>query len=248
MPPRCARSIAGRSSEQGMPSLDLMERAGAGRRTGGRAARARRAGGRGLRQGQQRRRWARRRRGCCARRPRGDGRVLLARPRSSPADARANLERLPGDAAAAARRTRSPARRSRHALRSSTRCSAPASQACPRARSPTRSRRSTAAGGPVVSVDVPSGVDASTGVVAGAAVSGRRTVTFHAAKPGLWIHPGKAHAGEVGVIDIGIPRGAPAERHRTDRRRACSPAPARAARLDQVHAAATCSSSAARAG
>jgi NAD(P)H-hydrate epimerase len=36
------------------------------------------------------------------------------------------------------------------------------------------------------------------------------TVTFHAGKPGLWIRPGKAHAGEVQVIDIGIPRGAPA--------------------------------------
>ncbi len=66
------------------------------------------------------------------------------------------------------------------------------------------------AGAPVVSVDVPSGVDASTGVVSGAAVRASVTVTFHAAKPGLWIHPGKAHAGEVQTIDIGIPRGAPA--------------------------------------
>lgn len=62
---------------------------------------------------------------------------------------------------------------------------------------------------PVVSVDVPSGVDASTGVVTGAAVSATVTVTFHAAKPGLWIHPGKADAGEVEVLDIGIPRAAP---------------------------------------
>ncbi len=62
---------------------------------------------------------------------------------------------------------------------------------------------------PVVSVDVPSGVDASTGVVCGAAVHAQATVTFHAAKPGLWIHPGKAHAGEVEVLDIGIPRGGP---------------------------------------
>ena len=66
-----------------------------------------------------------------------------------------------------------------------------------------------AAGAPVVSVDVPSGVDASTGVVLGAAVRAALTVTFHAAKPGLWIHPGKAHAGQVETIDIGIPRGAP---------------------------------------
>jgi hydroxyethylthiazole kinase-like uncharacterized protein yjeF len=62
---------------------------------------------------------------------------------------------------------------------------------------------------PVVSVDVPSGVDASTGAVSGVAVSATATVTFHAAKPGLWIHPGKAHAGDLHTIDIGIPRGAP---------------------------------------
>jgi hydroxyethylthiazole kinase-like uncharacterized protein yjeF len=67
------------------------------------------------------------------------------------------------------------------------------------------------AGAPVVSVDVPSGVDASTGVVSGRAVRAAVTVTFHAAKPGLWIHPGKAHAGEVERIDIGIPRGASEE-------------------------------------
>src|ERR1039458_2862448 len=65
------------------------------------------------------------------------------------------------------------------------------------------------AGAPIVSVDVPSGVEASTGVVSGRAVRAVVTVTFHAAKPGLWIRPGKAHAGEVHTIDIGIPRGAP---------------------------------------
>ena len=37
------------------------------------------------------------------------------------------------------------------------------------------------------------------------------TVTFHAGKPGLWIAPGKAHAGEVETIEIGIPRGSPDE-------------------------------------
>jgi NAD(P)H-hydrate epimerase len=62
---------------------------------------------------------------------------------------------------------------------------------------------------PVVAADVPSGVDASTGEVAGPAVHAVATATFHRAKPGLWINPGKSHAGEVEVIDIGIPRGAP---------------------------------------
>jgi hydroxyethylthiazole kinase-like uncharacterized protein yjeF len=64
-------------------------------------------------------------------------------------------------------------------------------------------------GAPVVSVDVPSGVDASTGVVAEPAVRATLTVTFHAAKPGLWIRPGKACAGQVQTLDIGVPRGAP---------------------------------------
>ncbi len=66
-------------------------------------------------------------------------------------------------------------------------------------------------GARVLSVDVPSGVDASSGEVAAAAVRACVTPTFHAAKPGLWINPGKAHAGEVHVIDIGVPRGAPGE-------------------------------------
>lgn len=66
-----------------------------------------------------------------------------------------------------------------------------------------------AADAPVVAADVPSGVDASTGEVAGAAVRAVATATFAHAKPGLWVEPGKSHAGEVAVIDIGIPDGAP---------------------------------------
>jgi ADP-dependent NAD(P)H-hydrate dehydratase / NAD(P)H-hydrate epimerase len=67
-----------------------------------------------------------------------------------------------------------------------------------------------AASAPVIACDVPSGVDASTGEVAGAAVRAQATATFHAGKPGLWIAPGKTHAGAVSVIDIGIPDGGPA--------------------------------------
>ncbi len=58
---------------------------------------------------------------------------------------------------------------------------------------------------PVVACDVPSGVDASTGEVAGPAVRAVATATFHVGKPGLWIAPGKRHAGEVAVVPIGIP-------------------------------------------
>ena len=61
----------------------------------------------------------------------------------------------------------------------------------------------------VVACDVPSGVDASTGEVAAQAVQAHATATFHAAKPGLWISPGKAHAGQLEVVDIGIPAGGP---------------------------------------
>jgi NAD(P)H-hydrate epimerase len=63
----------------------------------------------------------------------------------------------------------------------------------------------------VVAADTPSGVDASTGEVPGAAVLAVATATFHGGKPGLWIRPGKAHAGEVRVLDIGIPPGGPSD-------------------------------------
>lgn len=62
---------------------------------------------------------------------------------------------------------------------------------------------------PVVACDVPSGVDASTGEVAAAAVRATVTVTFHGPKAGLHIAPGVFCAGEVHVVQIGIPRDAP---------------------------------------
>ena len=61
-----------------------------------------------------------------------------------------------------------------------------------------------ASGRPVVSVDVPSGVDASTGEVAGAAVRATATVTFGAAKVGLAVAPGRFHAGTVHIAPIGL--------------------------------------------
>ena len=66
-----------------------------------------------------------------------------------------------------------------------------------------------AAKAPVIACDVPSGVDASTGEVAGPAVHCVATATFHRPKLGLFVRPGKEYAGEVEVIDIGIPRGGP---------------------------------------
>jgi NAD(P)H-hydrate epimerase len=61
-----------------------------------------------------------------------------------------------------------------------------------------------AAGAPVVAVDLPSGVDASTGEIAGAAVRANLTVTMHGPKVGLVVAPGRFHAGEVEVADIGL--------------------------------------------
>jgi len=64
--------------------------------------------------------------------------------------------------------------------------------------------RMNAAAAPVFAVDLPSGVDASTGEVAGAAVDAAATVTFHGRKVGLVVAPGRFHAGDVHVADIGL--------------------------------------------
>lgn len=59
--------------------------------------------------------------------------------------------------------------------------------------------------GPVVALDVPSGVDAGTGRVEGGAVHADLTVTFHGDMAGLHVTPGAGHAGRVEVADIGVP-------------------------------------------
>jgi ADP-dependent NAD(P)H-hydrate dehydratase / NAD(P)H-hydrate epimerase len=59
-------------------------------------------------------------------------------------------------------------------------------------------------GAPIVAVDIPSGVNASTGEVAGPAVRAALTVTFHGPKVGLHVAPGRFHGGEVAVADIGL--------------------------------------------
>jgi NAD(P)H-hydrate epimerase len=59
-------------------------------------------------------------------------------------------------------------------------------------------------GVPIVAVDLPSGVDASTGCVEGAAVRAALTVTFHAPKVGHVVAPGRFHTGELVVADIGL--------------------------------------------
>jgi ADP-dependent NAD(P)H-hydrate dehydratase / NAD(P)H-hydrate epimerase len=190
--------------DQGVPSLELMERAGLGlaelaqeRAPVGRivvVCGKGNNGGDGLVAARLLRDWGRE-----------VDVVLLAEPGELSGDPAANLERLPGepprpwDPAALAGAAgvvdailgtgfsgepREPARGAIEAI--------------------------NAAGATVVAADVPSGVDASSGAVEGVAVRAAATATFHAAKPGLWIHPGKGRAGEVRVVEIGIPPQPPA--------------------------------------
>jgi NAD(P)H-hydrate epimerase len=62
-----------------------------------------------------------------------------------------------------------------------------------------------------IACDIASGVDASSGEVESVAVEADLTVTFHAAKLGQKIAPGKWHTGGLRVAPIGIPAGAPVE-------------------------------------
>jgi NAD(P)H-hydrate epimerase len=58
---------------------------------------------------------------------------------------------------------------------------------------------------PLVAVDIPSGVNGTSGDAPGEAVVADHTVTIGAPKLGLLFHPGKSYAGEVTVVDIGFP-------------------------------------------
>lgn len=63
----------------------------------------------------------------------------------------------------------------------------------------------------VVAVDLPSGVDADTGEVRGAAIRADLTVTFGTHKPGLLVDPAREYAGSVRLVDIGLSLPAEAE-------------------------------------
>jgi hydroxyethylthiazole kinase-like uncharacterized protein yjeF len=190
--------------QAGVPSLDLMERAGAGlARVAAQAAREGPVrvvigkgnnGGDGL---------------VAARLLREDGREVDVLAAGDPADlkgdAKANLDRLPGeppepfDAARLAGsgviidallgtgfegKPRDPVAGAIAAINES--------------------------GCLVVACDIPSGVNASNGETQGDAVRADATATFHGAKVGLYVDPGKDRAGRVEVVEIGIPRSAPA--------------------------------------
>ena len=83
----------------------------------------------------------------------------------------------------------------------------------------------------LVAVDLPSGLDADSGAVDPLTVTPDETVTFQYPKVGLYTQPGAAHAGQIEIVDIGIPAG-PEDDHLVellDRRTARALLPARPA-------------------
>jgi NAD(P)H-hydrate epimerase len=191
--------------EFGVPSLDLMERAGIGLAAA--ASRVSRGGdpivivvGKGNNGGDGL---------VAARLLRRDGRAVLVLIAGDPADlggdARANLERLPGDGP----ESFDPARL--EGASCIVDCLLGTGfEGAPRDRVAGAIEAINASSAPVVACDIPSGADASTGCVQGQAIRADVTATFHAPKVGLFVAPGKHHAGVVEVVEIGIPRGAPA--------------------------------------
>jgi NAD(P)H-hydrate epimerase len=132
--------------------------------------------------------------------------LLLGAPEDFRGDARINLERLPGRPA---RPFDPTALQGADAIVDAVLGTGFEGQPRDPARSAIEAINTASEHAMVFACDVPSGVDSSTGEIAGVAVTASATATFHAGKPGLWIAPGKAHAGEVTVVDIGIPAGAP---------------------------------------
>jgi len=189
--------------ERGVPSLDLMERAGVGlaRLVAARAAAGPlrvvvgkgNNGGDGL---------------VVARLLREQGRevdiLAVADLSESEGDSAANLERLPGE---------QPREFSAEALEGSgavlDAMLGTGFEGSPREPIAGAIEAINRQDAPVIACDVPSGVNASSGEIEGEAVRATATGTFHGAKLGLRVNPGAAHAGEVEVIEIGIPRGAP---------------------------------------
>lgn len=59
--------------------------------------------------------------------------------------------------------------------------------------------------GRIVSVDIPSGIDATTGAILGCTVRAHKTVTMALPKLGMYLYPGRDFCGEIEIADIGVP-------------------------------------------
>ena len=66
--------------------------------------------------------------------------------------------------------------------------------------------RMNASGKKIIAVDIPSGLDGTTGKIYGTCVKAKMTVTFSFAKKGFFKAEGPKHTGKVIVVDIGIPK------------------------------------------
>jgi ADP-dependent NAD(P)H-hydrate dehydratase / NAD(P)H-hydrate epimerase len=191
----------------GVPSLDLMERAGAGLARAVAATAGdgpiRVVAGKGNNGGDGY---------VCARLLREEGRAVdvlaLGDPAELRGDARANLERLPG----AGPEPFEPERLAGSGAVVDAMLGT-GFEGAPREPVAGAIGAINDCGAPVVACDVPSGVNASTGEIEGDAVRADVTATFHGSKIGLHVAPGAFHSGRVEVVEIGIPRGAPSGSH-----------------------------------
>src|SRR5688500_4397318 len=182
--------------EQQVPSLELMERAGvAVAAAAGSVARpgpARAVCGKGNNGGDGL---------VCARKLAETGHEVGALPRwpkgQLSADATANLERFEGAAVQVGPKEVAPALEGAGVVVDAI--FGTGFSGAPRAPADSAIEAINGCGVPVVAADIASGVDASTGEVEGAAVEADVTVTFHAAKVGHWVAPGKRHCGELRV-------------------------------------------------
>ena len=65
--------------------------------------------------------------------------------------------------------------------------------------------KANASGKPILSIDIPSGIDGRDGSIKGSCIKADATVTFCLAKIGLVLHPGCEYTGRLVIADIGIP-------------------------------------------